>query len=341
MARRILLLAFAAALIGSLAGCSNYERARRPVWREQAENACFARRPFELSSYIQPAREISGPGICGLTRPLKVYALDNGTVGFQTGYTLDCPMVASLNEWVREVVQPTAQARFGQRIIEIIGMGSYSCRGINGSAYGRLSEHAFGNALDIGGFRLADGREITVVRDWTRGDEQARAFLQEVHMGACSHFTTVLGPGSNVFHYNHIHVDLAMHGATSTGPRRICKPFLQLNPAVAPPPAAPSDGLPEAPDIDDDLDVAHNNVLKQDAEALQVGPGPGPTARIPDAYFAAAMRPPAAIPTRPAVASAYAPVAPMGRPSSAPPRGELPEGDPSQWDLTSTVAPRR
>ncbi len=341
MARRFLPFAVIAALVGSLAGCSNYEGQRRPAWRAQAENACFAQRPFQLSAYIQPVREIDGPGICGLTRPLRVAALDDGAVGFSAAYTLDCPMVAALNAWLREAVQPAAEARFGQRVVEIVGMGAYSCRSMNGLAGARISEHAFGNALDIGGFRLADGREISIVRDWTRGDEQARAFLQDAHMGACAHFATVLGPGSNMFHYNHIHVDLAMHGNTSTGLRRICNPLLRPNPA----PTLPPDGLPEAPDIDEEVDTAENKVLKEDALALrqaamqEPGLGQGPTARIPDAYFTAAIKPPAPIPTaRPAAASAYAPAPP---PRRAPPASAIPEGNPSDWDLPSSIAQRR
>ncbi len=331
MARRILPFAALAALLATLAGCSNYQAPQRPPWRAQAENACFAQQPFQLSAYIQPAREINGPGICGLTRPLRVTALADGAVGFNEAYTLDCPMIATLNAWLREVVQPEAQARFGQYVVEIVSMGAYACRGMNGNPYGRISEHAFGNALDIGGFRLADGREISIVRDWTRGDDQTRAFLQDVHMGACAHFTTVLGPGANVFHYNHIHVDLAMHGATSTGLRRICKPLLRPNPA----PQSPPDGLPEAPEIEEDVDVAQARVLKNDALALQAtelqaGPGPGPVARIPDAYFNAALTPPAAIPAaRSSPARIHAP------PSAAPS-----EGNPADWDLTSAIGRR-
>ncbi len=340
MARRILPFAVTGALVATLAGCSNYEAPRRPAWRAQAENACFAQRPFQLSSYIQPAREIDGPGICGLTRPLRVAALDGGAVGFGAAYTLDCPMVAALNAWLRDVVQPTAEARFGQKVVEIIGMGAYSCRSMNGVAGARISEHAFGNALDIGGFRLADGREISIVRDWTRGDDQARAFLQDVHMGACAHFTTVLGPGSNIFHYNHIHVDLAMHGNSSTGPRRICKPLLRQNPA----PVLPPDGLPDAPDIEEDVDTAENQVLKNDALALQQagmlepGLGPGPTARIPNSYFTAALKPPASIPaTRPAPLAGYPSPPQRARPSAS----FVPEGNPADWDLTSSIAQRR
>jgi hypothetical protein len=238
--------------LGGLAGCSKFERAERPAWRAQAESVCFAENRVSLSQYIQPAaHEIDGPSICGLTRPLKATALQGGAVLFNTTQTLDCPMIAELDAWLSDVVQPAAMARFGQAVAQLDSMGSYNCRGMNNQAGARLSEHSFGNALDIGGFQLADGRKITLVHDWTRGDPETQAFLRDVHRGACSHFTTVLAPGSNPFHYNHIHVDLAMHGRTSTGPRRICKPVPQL---AAPP--SRKDDLPDAPDIDDDLDMA-------------------------------------------------------------------------------------
>jgi hypothetical protein len=252
MARRSfapLLLVFGLTL---LAGCSNLRRAERPAWRTHAENACFAERRVQFSAYVQPAaHELNGPSICGLTRPLKVTALQGGAVLFNSTQTLDCSMVGELDSWLVDVVQPAAMARFGQPVAQIDSMGSYSCRGMNNQFGARLSEHSFGNALDVGGFQLADGRRITLVHDWTRGDEQTQAFLRDVHGGACGHFTTVLSPGSNPFHYNHIHIDLAMHGMTSTGPRRICKPIPQL---TAPP--TRKDDLPDAPEIDDDIDIA-------------------------------------------------------------------------------------
>jgi hypothetical protein len=252
MARLRIPLLLLAIGLGGLAGCSKWERAERPAWRTRAENACFAQRRVALSAYVQPAaHEIDGPSICGLTKPLKVTALQNGAVLFNATQTLDCPMVAELDAWLAEVVQPAALARFGQNVVQIDSMGSYACRGMNNQIGARLSEHSFGNALDIGGFRLADGRQITLVHDWTRGDPQTQAFLHDLHNGACDHFTTVLSPGSNPFHYNHIHVDLAMHGMSSSGPRRICKPSPQNTPA---PPR--KDDLPETPDFDDDLDVA-------------------------------------------------------------------------------------
>lgn len=218
------------ASLATLAGCSVPSKPVRPAWRTQAEKACIAQRKVNPSEFIALANEVDGPGICGLTKPFKVTALQGGAVSFNSTATLDCPMVAELDQWLADTVQPAAQARFGQNVVQINSMGSYSCRGMNNQRGAQLSEHSFGNALDIGGFVLADGRQITLVRDWWRGDDQARAFLMDVHRGSCGHFSTVLSPGSNAFHYNHIHVDLAMHGRSG---RTICKPAPQETP---PPP---------------------------------------------------------------------------------------------------------
>lgn len=327
MARRILRFALAAALLSALAGCSNYERPRRPAWRSEAEKACLAQRLIHVSAYVQPGHEIDGPGVCGLDYPFKVSALQDGAVRFNSTYTLDCPMIAALNEWLTEVVQPAAQARFGEPVAEIDSMGSYSCRTMNNTPGGRISEHAFGNAFDIGGFRLADGREISIVRDWWRGDAQARAFLQDIHAGACGQFTTVLGPGSNMFHYNHIHVDLALHGNTSYGPRRICRP--ELGPSRVPGP--PHDTLPNPPEIDEEIDVADARHSGGGTLAFHPGPGPAPSARIPDSYFAAAAKMP--------TARAYAPVPPDPVPVGGPLRDKAPFVPKSQLSDANVISP--
>jgi hypothetical protein len=317
------------ALIVSLAGCSNYERPRRPAWRTQAEHACLARGLVRASFHVQPAPEIDGPSICGLTRPFKVSALQDGAVTLGATSTLDCSMIAALDDWMGTIVQPAARARFGEPVVELRPMGAYSCRPMNNQPGARFSEHAFGNALDVGGFRLAGGREISVVRDWARGDEAARAFLQDVHAGACGTFTTVLGPGSDMFHYNHIHVDLAMHGATSTGPRRICKP----RPQQSPPPQGPNDGLPEAPDIEDEIEIAQAGRPPIDRPAaIRPGPGPAPVASVPAPVANPVSRPRA-------FAFAPTPPAPVGVATLRAPRG-TPEGKPADWDLPPSPAQR-
>jgi Extensin-like protein C-terminus len=237
----------------SLSGCGFFERAERPAWRAQAENACIARGQAQPSEFLTPKPAIDGPGICGMEHPFKVSGLNGGAVSVDMPVTMDCSMIPALESWLNESVQPIAQARFGQAVVGLNAFGAYSCRSVDNIAGAQLSEHAFGNAIDISGFKLADGRVISIVEDWKKADSQESAFLHEVHAGACEHFTTVLGPGADVFHYNHIHMDLAMHGQTNTGPRRYCKPAPA--PSLLPAPQAP-DGLPPAPNLDEPMDVS-------------------------------------------------------------------------------------
>lgn len=246
------LILLAVACLGALAACSDYHRVERPPWRGQAEAVCLAKGLVTESASVRAFHEMSGPGICGAEHPFKVTALDGGSVALNTTQTLDCPMIAALDAWIREVVQPAAQARFGEPVVKIDSMGSYNCRGINNMSGAHLSEHSFANAIDIGGFTLASGRTLNIMRGFNGPDEQERAFLHEAHAGACGHFTTVLGPGYNIFHYNHFHMDLALHGATSRGPRRYCKPVPQSN--LPEPPV--KDQMPDPPAIEEEMDIA-------------------------------------------------------------------------------------
>jgi hypothetical protein len=133
--------------------------------------------------------------------------------------TLACPIVTALDKWVSESVQPAAMRWFNQPVVEIKQISSYSCRGMVGAGGGHISEHAFGNALDVAGFVLADGRKVMVKGGWNGAPEES-GFLHDVHGSACNIFSTVLGPGYNVYHYDHIHVDL-MRRASGRTP---CRP---------------------------------------------------------------------------------------------------------------------
>jgi hypothetical protein len=121
--------------------------------------------------------------------------------------TLACPIVSMLDRWIGEAVQPAAQKWFGQPVTGIKQISAYSCRGMNGNPNAHISEHAFGNALDVAAFVLADGRVVTVEHGW-HGTPEEQGFLRDVQGAACQMFNTVLAPGANVYHYNHIHVDL-------------------------------------------------------------------------------------------------------------------------------------
>ncbi|MCP3446425.1 MULTISPECIES: extensin family protein [unclassified Bradyrhizobium] len=142
-----------------------------------------------------------------------------GPVAVKPTATLACPIVSELDRWFADTVQPSAMRWFGARVVEIKQISAYSCRGMNGNPHAHISEHAFGNALDVAAFVLADGRRITVKDGW-RGMPEEQGFLRDVQSGACAHFTTVLAPGSNVYHYDHIHVDLMRRASR----RLICQP---------------------------------------------------------------------------------------------------------------------
>jgi hypothetical protein len=128
-------------------------------------------------------------------------------------------------------VQPAAIAWFGVPVIEISQLDAYSCRPVDNVRGQKLSEHSFGNAIDIAGFRLADGRIVTVKRDFKSKDARAAGFLHEVFAAACSRFKTALGPGEPL-HDDHFHLDLAHHDQKGTS--RYCNPTPDVAPRLRP-----------------------------------------------------------------------------------------------------------
>jgi Extensin-like protein C-terminus len=174
-----------------------------------AEGAPIVRRPYPAPQNYPPPR--LGPAQTPVTAV--------GPVAVRPTATLACPIVSALDRWLADSVQPAAMRWFGARVVEIKQISAYSCRGMNGNPNAHISEHAFGNALDIAAFTLADGRRITVKDGW-RGMPEEQGFLRDIQAAACQQFSTVLAPGSNVYHYDHIHVDLMRR----TSRRLICEP---------------------------------------------------------------------------------------------------------------------
>jgi hypothetical protein len=151
-----------------------------------------------------------------------------GPVAIKPAATLACPIVSVLDRWLAFSVQPAAQRWFGARVVEIKQISAYSCRGMNGNSRAHISEHAFGNALDIAGFTLADARYVSVKDGW-KGLPEEQGFLRDVQAAACQQFNTVLAPGSNVYHYDHIHVDLMRRASQ----RIICEPAAMSGEEIA------------------------------------------------------------------------------------------------------------
>jgi hypothetical protein len=174
-------------------------------------SAPYSPAPYSQAPAAQPLPRLGPP------RGDPVNAV--GPIAVKPTATLACPIVSVLDRWFAESVQPAAMRWFGVRVVEIRQISAYSCRGMNGNSNAHISEHAFGNALDIASFTLADGRRITVKGGW-RGMPEEQGFLRDVQGSACQQFNTVLAPGSNRFHEDHIHVDLMRR---SSG-RVICQP---------------------------------------------------------------------------------------------------------------------
>jgi hypothetical protein len=180
----------------------------------QTAPATTMRTPYDQRSpYGQPAPQSVPP--LGPPRAQPVTA----EAALTPPATLACPLVSALDRWVSEGVQPAALHWFHQPVVSMKQISAYSCRDMVGTSYEHISEHAFGNAIDIAAFTLADGRTITVQHGW-HGSPEEQGFLRDVQLYACETFTTVLAPGYNAAHYNHIHVDL-MRRASG---RRPCRP---------------------------------------------------------------------------------------------------------------------
>ena len=178
-------------------------------------SAPYQPRPYEAPGASQPLPRL-GPSP-GPAQGNPVGAV--GPVAVKPAATLACPIVSVLDRWLADSVQPAAQRWFGARVVEIKQISAYSCRGMNGNPSAHISEHAFGNALDIAAFALADGRRISVKDGW-HGLPEEQGFLRDVEAAACQQFNTVLAPGSNVYHHDHIHVDLMRRASR----RSICEP---------------------------------------------------------------------------------------------------------------------
>ncbi|WP_298914093.1 extensin family protein [uncultured Algimonas sp.] len=120
---------------------------------------------------------------------------------------MQCPLSVATFLWLREV-DALARDRFGQPLVKVHHMGSFSCRRVRGNSSGRWSEHAFANAWDVAAFELADGRLIRVLSGWDGEDKDDRRFLRDVRQEACRVFNVVLSPDYNAAHADHFHLDM-------------------------------------------------------------------------------------------------------------------------------------
>lgn len=143
-------------------------------------------------------------GACGYNEAVVVAAsLSDWTA--PEAMPMTCDLAAKVHLWERHIVIPAAEKYLGSPVKEIKAFGSFQCRRVAG--YDRLSEHAFAKAMDVAGFVLEDGREISVLGDF-RNKGAKGDFLREIHDRACGLFDVTLGPDYNADHANHFHLDV-------------------------------------------------------------------------------------------------------------------------------------
>ncbi len=160
--------------------------------------------------------DIKGAGGCGgedLVRLEAVVLPDKRRVSVKPAAILRCTMATAIADWIRTDMAPLA-ASLGSTISDLDNFDSFECRGRNRVVGARLSEHGRANALDIRAIKLANGRSISLT-DRTVARETRESVLHSV----CARFPTVLGPGSDWYHEDHIHLDLMER----RGNYRICQ----------------------------------------------------------------------------------------------------------------------
>jgi len=142
---------------------------------------------------------------CGWTNAFRISKAGSASISIKN---LSCETAAGLNLWILDVVQPVAKELFGSTVASVQNYGTYDCRNIIGNPMWKdmRSQHASANAIDISGFKLANGTAIRIIRHWNDKGPKGR-FLRQIHRKSCRYFRVSLGPNFNPSHRDHFHFD--------------------------------------------------------------------------------------------------------------------------------------
>ena len=182
---------------------------------EPRDPACLARLRA-LGVVFTEEGPIDPFGACHVDHPLKVTSIGSG-IAVTADAVMTCAAAEALALWAKHELQPAAKEHLDAVPSEISQASTYVCRPRNNQAGAKLSEHAHANAVDIAAVGFL-GREPVAIGAGT-ADEAAKKFERAIRAGACDYFTTVLGPGSDAAHADHLHFDLAER----RGGHRLCE----------------------------------------------------------------------------------------------------------------------
>jgi hypothetical protein len=202
---RIAPVLFLALLVSACGGREGRDVVRRDngAFKSETAGQCLAVLKSNDVRFTPLPNQSFGGGCQTIdTVKLMSFATEASNLGAMT-----CPLATNFSAWAKHAVRPAAIKYLGSDAVRIETMGTYSCRRVSGARSNKLSEHAFGNAVDVSAFVLKDGRRISVLNGWN-GKADERAFLRRLHESACKRFGTVLGPDYNGAHANHFHFDM-------------------------------------------------------------------------------------------------------------------------------------
>lgn len=173
-------------------------------------DACFA----ALGTLGRPVQRVADrPSDIGCEIS-KAVRLPASTPVVPAGPVTTCRVAVAWALFEAQVMQPAARQHLGSEVASVRHLGTQNCRNVNHASSGRRSQHATANAIDIAGFTLRDGRQVTLLRHWDLPGAEAD-FLRALRDGACEWFRAVLGPDYNAAHRDHFHLDM--------GPWRACR----------------------------------------------------------------------------------------------------------------------
>ncbi|RDL51455.1 hypothetical protein BLJAPNOD_02589 [Ensifer sp. M14] len=147
----------------------------------------------------------NGPS-CGIDYPIELAGLSGG-IDVKPAVKLNCEVTEAFAKWVKYELAPSSRYRYWSGVKTIKPLGGYSCRTMNSRRGNPMSEHAHGNAIDVGKFVLKNGKEIDVRKKGFFAFRE-KGLLKAVRTDSCKYFNTVLGPGSDPYHKDHFHFDL-------------------------------------------------------------------------------------------------------------------------------------
>lgn len=201
--RKFIAIAAVAAVLAGCGGSSTKKTSFDTQGLRAPEGSCSVK-PSRIG-LAEKIRDIDEGNGCEIPNAWRVQSL--GSVSFSNVATMNCGLADPLNDWLENHVQRAARKNFGEDVVSIDVAASFACRARNHKNGAKMSEHGFGNAIDIAGFTLESGRKVTVLDGW-RGGRDERRFLASVHEAACGQFRTVLGPDADRHHRDHFHLDL-------------------------------------------------------------------------------------------------------------------------------------